>query len=57
MDWVIARVREPSTWNSLATLLVGAHVVGAGSPWVGVVTAGGAFAAAILGAVMPEKKA
>lgn len=54
MDWIITRVKEPSTWASLAALLVGFGVSIPDALWQSI-TMTGVGIAGILGFVLSEK--
>lgn len=57
MDFVIARLREPSTYAGLAALIGGISILPNASSLAGTITLAGTFIAGVLAIWLPEKKA
>lgn len=56
MDFIIARLREPSTYAGLSALLAGMSFLPNAAEWADVVLKVGAGIAGIFAILMPERK-
>lgn len=56
MDFIISRIKEPSTWAGVSAFVVGVHLLPADSPIVAQLPAIGIAIGGILAAFLPEKK-
>ena len=55
-EFVIARLKEPSTYAGLAALVASLSFIPAADAWASVIIAAGAAIAGGLAIIMPEKK-
>lgn len=56
MDFIIQRLKEPSTYAGLAAVIGGMSFIPDAGAWAHVVTLAGATIAAVLAIVLPENK-
>lgn len=56
MNYIIERLKEPSTWRGIILFVAGVFGVQLGADTQALVISAGITAAGVLGAVMPDKK-
>lgn len=57
MDWIIARLKEPSTWAGVATLVAGTTFLPHAQDWAALLPTIGAAVAGVLAILLKEKSA
>jgi hypothetical protein len=56
MDWIVSRLKEPSTWAGIATVVAGASFIPHSTEWAALIPSVGVVVGGVLAIVMGEKK-
>ena len=57
MNWILARLEEPSTYAGLASFVMGLSFIPNASTWAGLIVPVGTALAGVLSVLVPEAKA